>query len=163
MVDPTYRSIYNPTYGGEWTLPDAASIPLTHAFESKNVVYVPGQVGTRLGFSLAFDADEPMTAMFNWISSLGNLLLWYRSTDNSVQLIDIASPVAQTIIAGDLLGYGAIFSDAGARAYAAFFTTEQQGASGARVISTPPSRSGCDCRPRESPSRERRGARHPRT
>ncbi len=138
MVDPTYRSVFNATFGGAWLLPDAASVTLAHGFLSENVVFVPGQVGTRLGFSLAYDAGESMTAMFNWISSLGNLLLWYRSTDNSVQMIDIESPAATTIIAGDLLGYGAIFSDAGARAYVAFFgavSGAQAGASGARVIS----------------------------
>ncbi len=76
-----------------------------------------------------------MTSLFNWISSLGNNLVWYRSSDNAVRLINIAAPVVTTVIPGDLLGYGATFAEAGARLYCAFFSTANVGASGARVIS----------------------------
>ncbi len=75
-----------------------------------------------------------MTAMYNWISSLGNLLVWYRTSDNALRLIDISAPSAITVIAGDLLGYAATFANAGARLYCAFFLANGRGASGARVI-----------------------------
>ncbi len=75
-----------------------------------------------------------ISALFNWLSSLGNLLVFYSTSDNSVHLIDIANPVDTLVIPGDLLGAAAIFSPAGARLYAAFFSSTGSGASGARVI-----------------------------
>ncbi len=136
MVDPSYSNRFSNLFGGSWSLPDAADIPIDKGFYSQNVAFVPGQVSTRLGFSLAFDADEAITAMYNWISSLGNNLIWYRSSDRSLQLIDIAAatPAASTVIAGDLLGYAAIFADAGARLIIAFFNANGTGASGARTL-----------------------------
>ncbi len=76
--------------------------------------------------------------MFNWISSLGNLLLWYRSSDRSVRLMTITNPGAgaATVIPGDLIGEACTFSEAGARLFLAFFHTDEQGegASGCRVL-----------------------------
>lgn len=102
---------------------------------SDNVEFLPGQVRTRLGFGVAFDADINMSALYNWISSLGNLLLWYQRSDNSVQLIDISTPVTTQVIPGDLLGVSAYFSEAGARLFCTFYALDSTGASGARVIS----------------------------
>ncbi len=135
MVDPSYSSQLSNEFGGAWTLPDALDVPLNKAFQSENMVFLPGSAGSRLGYSVAFNANEPMTAMKNWISQLGNLLVWYRTSDNSVQLINISSPSQVEVIAGDLLGYACIFADAGARLYAAFFSTAAVGASAAKVIS----------------------------
>lgn len=112
-------------------------MPFNRALRAENIQYIKGQgsqPGTRLGFSQAYNASDAMTSMFNWISSLGNLLLWYRSSDNSVQFIDIDSPIASTVITGDLLGYGATFAEAGARLYCSFFTASGLGASGCRVV-----------------------------
>lgn len=94
-----------------------------------------GGVGTRAGFAKAFDTPDPTTSLFNWISSLGNLLLWYRSTDRSVRGMDIEIATTEVgVIAGDLVGYGASFVEAGARLFLSFFTTGGVGASGARVL-----------------------------
>lgn len=92
-------------------------------------------MGTRFGFGIAFVTTDAISAMMNWISSLGNLLVWYRTSDNSVRLIDISTPVASTVIPGDLLGVAAVFANAGARLYCAFFLATGRGASGAQVIS----------------------------
>lgn len=140
MVDPSYASAISTVMGGSWTLQDATDVPLNHGFLSQNVSFIGGsggasQVQTRLGFQTAFDPNEGMSSLFNWISSLGNLLVWYRTGDRSVQLADITVLASATVIPGDLTGYAAIFADAGARLYAAFFGTNALGASGARVIS----------------------------
>lgn len=135
MVDPTYSQELRTAFGGSYLLEDAPDVPPSRALLAENVSYIPGFVQTRLGFSQAYDPNEPMSALFNWISSLGDLLLWFRTSDRSVRLIDIASPSVQTVISGDLLGYAATFANAGARLYAAFFAASGLGASGARVIS----------------------------
>ncbi len=96
--------------------------------------YKPGSVSSRLGFSIAYAANLPISALYNWISSLGNNLVFYTTSDNSVHLVDITTPSDVVVIPGDLLGAAAIFSPAGARLYAAFFSSTGTGASGARVI-----------------------------
>jgi hypothetical protein len=110
-------------------------VPPNKGLVSENVVFRPGQVATRLGFSVAFDPDVPISAMLNWLSSLGNNLVYYRTSDNSVQLVDITNPPTETaLIAGDLVGYAATFAEAGARLYCSFFSSAGAGASGARVV-----------------------------
>ncbi len=117
---------------------DITGVPPGKARVSQNVQFLPGQTGTRLGFSTAFATTDSILAMFNWISSLGNLLLWYRTSDRSVRLMTITNPGAgaATVIPGDLIGEAATFSEAGARLYLAFFHTDEQGegASGCRVL-----------------------------
>ncbi len=135
MVDPSYSSQLITDFGGAWLSIDEPDVPINKGLLSEDVEFSPGQVRTRLGFGIAYDANEPISAIFNWISSLGNLLLWYRTSDNAVRYIDITSPTAATIIPGDLLGASAYFTDAGARTYVAFFSATGQGASSAQVIS----------------------------
>ncbi len=109
-------------------------MPTTKALQSQNVSFIPGQVRTRLGFSLAVTTIDAISAMFNWLSSLGNLLIWFRLSDRSVQYIDVAAPVPATLIPGDLSGSAATFAEAGARLYLSFFGALGLGASGARVV-----------------------------
>ncbi len=134
MVDPSYRSALGTEFGGSEDLLDDTTVPMNKALVSQNITYARGLVATRLGFQQAFNAADPITALFNWISSLGNLLFWYRTSDNSIQFINITSPIQSTAIAGNLLGVGATFAEAGARLYCSFFTATGLGASGARVI-----------------------------
>ncbi len=137
MVDPTYKNELQAQFSGAWLLLDSTDVPRPHGLLSENMEFIPGAAKTRLGFSQAVDTNEAITSMFNWISSLGNLLVYYRSFDNAVRLLDIeaATPTSSTVIAGDLLGYAASYADAGARLYLAFFNTSGLGASAARVIS----------------------------
>lgn len=135
MVDPSFSSQLLTDFGGSWPLLDSPDIPLKQALLSENMSFTRGQCSTRYGFGIAYVAGDAISALFNWISSLGNNLVWYRTSDNSVQIIDIAAPSAATVIPGDLLGYAATFANAGARLYCAFFLATGLGASGARVIS----------------------------
>ncbi len=134
MVDSTYSKVLNTTWGGAQTLPDPLSVPTTKALQSQNVSFIPGNVRTRLGFSLAIATLDGITAMFDWLSSLGNLLVWFRSSDKSVQYADISAPAPTTLIAGSLSGIAATFAEAGARLYLSFFGALGLGASGARVV-----------------------------
>lgn len=135
MVDPAFSKTLNKDFSGAMLLPDPTSVPLKNALQSQNVQFGPNKVGTRLGFSLAFATTDSVGAMFNWISSLGNLLLWYRTSDRSVRLLDVDVAISSsTVIAGDLIGYAATFAEAGARLFLSFFTAAGLGASGARVL-----------------------------
>lgn len=137
MVDPTYKNELQAQFSGSWLLLDSTDVPRPHGLLSTNMEYIPGAAKTRLGFSQAVNTNEAITSMFNWISSLGDLLVYYRSSDNAVRLLDIAAvtPTASTVIAGNLLGHAASYADAGARLYLSFFDSDGIGASGARVIS----------------------------
>ncbi len=135
MVDPTYQQQLVTDFGGSWLSVDAPDVPSGKGFVSENIEYAPGKAQTRLGFGVAYNTNLAMSAMFNWVSSLGDLLVYYATADNSVRLFDIASPTPQTVIPGDLVGAAAIFTDAGARLYCAFFTSMGIGASGCKVIS----------------------------
>lgn len=136
MVDPSFLSVTNKEFSGAWLSPDSTDVPLDHALLSENVQFTAGgSAGTRLGFSLAFATTDSMSAMFSWVSSLGNLLLWYRTSDRSVRKLDVdVGSGASTVIAGDLIGYAATFAEAGARLFLSFFTATGVGASGARVL-----------------------------
>ncbi len=135
MLDPSFSSVVNKDFSGAWLLPDATSVPLRNALQSQNVAYAPGNVGTRLGFSLALSTTDSISAMYNWVSFLGNLLLWYRTTDRSLRKLDISvGSGPTTVIAGDLIGYAATFAEAGARLYLSFFSSAGVGASGCRVL-----------------------------
>src|SRR5882724_8547371 len=113
MVDPSYSRVLSTQFGGAQTLPDPLSVPRTKALQSQNVSFVPGKVGTRLGFSLALVTTDAISAMFNWLSSLGNLLLWFKLSDRSVRYVDVAAPAVTTLIAGSLIGDAATFAEAG--------------------------------------------------
>lgn len=142
MVDPSYKKYLNRNFGGAWTLPDVTQVPIGNAIQAQNVYYVLGAgkvtVGTRLGFSSVFTTIDHISAMYNWVSDVGNFLFWYRSSDNSVQYIDLAalpSPQVQ-IINGNLVGTAATFTPAGARLILSFFNSAGSGASGAQVLTS---------------------------
>ena len=115
-------------------------VPPSKGLQSQNVQFKRGgpnlQVGTRLGFSIAFVSTDGMSALFNWISDLGNYLFWYKTDDRSVQYINVVSqPSPQVVaIAGDLIGVAATFSPAGARLVVSFFNSAGVGASGTQII-----------------------------
>lgn len=136
LVDPTYSQELRSEFSGAWLNVDPTNVRPEKGLQSQNVQYTtPGQVGTRLGFGTAFSTLDSVSAMFNWISSLGNLLLWYRTSDRSVRLLDVdVAAAASTVIAGDLIGYACKFAEAGARLFLSFFTAAGLGASGARVL-----------------------------
>jgi hypothetical protein len=136
MVDPSQSQELRSSFGGAWLNVDTTNVRPDKGLRSQNVQFGPGQTGTRLGFGLAFSTLDSISAMFNWISSLGNLLLWYRTSDRSVRLLNVdVAATASTVIAGDLIGYACKFAEAGARLFLSFFTAAGTGASGARVLS----------------------------
>ncbi len=140
MVDPSYAKSVGSSFGGAWTLQDPTQVPSGNALQAQNVVYTRGggglEVGTRLGFSAAFDTADKMSAMYNWVSDIGNFLFWYRNSDNSVQYMDVVNqPGAQVqVIPGNLIGVAATFAPAGARLILSFFTNAAMGARGGIVI-----------------------------
>lgn len=137
VIDENSQILTVKDFGGAATLPDAAEVPLGKALIARNVEYTAGEVGTRLGFGLASASlpTEGSTSMFNWISSLGNKLVWFRSSDRKLRISDIDSPAGATLINTDLVGYATSHASAGARLYTACFDASGRGAVGAYVSS----------------------------
>lgn len=140
MVDPSYRKVLGKSFGGAWTLQDSTQVPHTNALQAQNVMYTRGaggvQVGTRLGFSQAFNTPDQISAMYNWVSDIGNFLFWYRISDHSIQYIDVVNqPSAQvSAIPIDLQGIAANFTPAGARLIISVFKPDGSAATGARIL-----------------------------
>lgn len=136
MIDRTWKSRKLIAFGGAWTARDAPDIPLNKAQQSDNCEFpVPGTPKTRYGFSEAFDANEAIGSMRNWISNLGNYLVWLLA-GTGIRIIDVtANPPAKSTVVSTASGVGASFADAGARYYVALFGTNGKGATEGRVIS----------------------------
>lgn len=132
MIDETSEPITIKSFGGANTATDPAEVPVGYALIARNCEYFGGdQVMTRTGFNLAsasFSA-EAVTSMFNWISSLGNYLVRFRSSDRTLRIDNITTPAAGTSLFGtDLVGYATTHANAGARLYSACFNTSGRGA-----------------------------------
>lgn len=68
-------------FGGAWTAPDPTSVDGRGALLAQDVRFFEKQVQTRYGWGVAISATAPagnsgVSGMFNWISSLGNYLVW---------------------------------------------------------------------------------------
>ncbi len=131
MIDTTAEPLTTKQFGGANTVTDAAEVPQGYALIARNTEYLSAQAGTRTGFNLAsasFDA-EAVTSIYNWISSLGNYLVRFRSSDRKVRIDNITTPAAgSTLINVDLVGYAATHANAGARLYTACFNSSGRGA-----------------------------------
>lgn len=131
MIDESSQHLTVTDFGGAQLLPDPALVPLGGALIARNVEYVAKQVVKRTGFATASALFSALavSAMYNWISSLGNKLITFRTGDRKVYLNDITTPAAATtLINVDLVGYATTHAPAGARLYTAAFLTTGRGA-----------------------------------
>lgn len=137
MIDRTWARKILTGFGGAWTDRDAPDIPLSKSQQSDNCEFPPGAVKTRYGFGEAFDADEAIGSMRNWVSNLGNYLVWLLA-GTGIRIIDVtANPPSKSTVVSTTSGVAASFADAGDRYYTAIFGTDGKGATEGRVISYP--------------------------
>ena len=127
MISRTWNKTEIDNLRGAITWPEPDDVPENHAVEANNCEYRDGQVRTRYGFANAFNVNAATTAMYNWISGLGNYLVWFNA-GTGIRYIDIAaaSPSATTLHS-TANGAGASFTNAGSRLYATIHTTAQAG------------------------------------
>jgi len=132
MIDGNWSKSKVTAFSGARTLGDPTGVSPPFALQAANAEFDADDVVTRTGFGVAHDPDQAMTAMTNWLSSLGVYLVWF-TPGTGVRLIDIASPSPATVhsTAG---GAAAAFADAGARLYTAIFGTDGLGATQAVVL-----------------------------
>jgi hypothetical protein len=136
VIDRTWARKILTTFGGAWTDRDAPDIPLNKSQQSDNCEFPsPGAAKTRYGFGEAFDADEAIGSMRNWVSNLGNYLVWLLE-GTGIRIIDVtANPPTKSTVVSTVSGVAASFADAGDRYYTAIFGTDGKGATEGRVIS----------------------------
>lgn len=139
MIDESSEKITAESFGGSATLPDATHVKFPQALIAENQVYVQGSAATRLGFGQILTseptASEVVSAMFNWISSLGNYLTYFRTSDNTWRIRNIAGGSLATIQTIGGTAYAMSYANSGARLYAAFFTSQGIGSTYGRVLS----------------------------
>jgi hypothetical protein len=112
-------------FGGAWTAPDPITVDGRGALIAQNVRFFNKQVSTRYGWGRAFTINTGGSygafGMYNWLSELGNYLIWPSSNltldgvsvkANPPTLFTFGTPVAS--------GNVASFATQGARLYAAF-------------------------------------------
>lgn len=135
MIDKVWDKTELQDFGGPWTALDPMDVPSGRALLAQNVEYLQGQVSSRKGYGQAFNSNEASSALYNWISSLGNNLVWFKA-GTGVRRIDIgaAVPSASTIVA-TASGNGATFASSGPRLYTSIFNTSGAAATSGYVTS----------------------------
>lgn len=81
MIDPSWQPVEVTDLGGAITDIDAPDVPMGKALTANNCAFKPGGVETRHGFGTAYDVNEAVTSMDNWVSSIGNYCI-YHSADS---------------------------------------------------------------------------------
>lgn len=133
MLDRTFSKVELPTFRGAVTFLDAPDIPPGYGQIANNCEFKPGGAFQRYGFGSAYNVNQKMAAMKNWLSELGNYLVYFVD-GTGIRLFDVTSPTPATALA-TASGVGAVFADAGTRLYAAIFGTDSLGATHGYVIS----------------------------
>ncbi len=135
MIDPSWKKTEIDDFGGAWTFRDTPDVPVGKALAAVNCEFRPKMVRKRYGFGEAFDANEAITGMYNWVSNLGNYLLWFLA-GTGVKIIDVtANPPTESTIISTASGHSAIFTDAGDRLLVSIFGTNGRGATQGYIIS----------------------------
>lgn len=125
---------------GPWTRLEATDVPPTGALLSNNSEYNVGQVSKRRGFGSVWDANEPVTAMYNWIkgadaiSTAGSYLVFFNPTTTKCRrVVNLASPAADDLFT-QATGTGVVCASGGSRLFVATFTSAGIGAGACRVV-----------------------------
>lgn len=132
----TGLQIYEHSYfGGAWTAQDRATVDKRGGLLAQNVRFFEKQVGTRYGWGTAFTVTEGSNShsyysMFNWLSELGNYLVWLDSYPNRgilVAKISDSPPTASLIYSTVSNNFGAVYATAGPRLFIALWTVDASG------------------------------------
>lgn len=128
-------------FGGAWSDVDAPDVPLSKGLFARNLSY-QDNVGTRFGFGQAFIPTagtnaEFMTGMKNWISSLGNWLVWFNAVNGKVRGCNLTSPTSVSDLVATNMGQGyhPSWATDGSRLYVCTSSSAGVAGSHGRVIS----------------------------
>lgn len=123
-------------FRGANLLQDAYSVPPENGFFNKNVAYVLGQVGTRLGHSAVVNmTDGAIKSMFNWLFvAVGTpvSVIAYYAPSVGLRTLNLSGYTVQTIDATKNAA-GASMSQDNERLYAAYYDSNGLGAAGGIV------------------------------
>src|SRR5262249_25611039 len=123
-------------FGGPWLRVEPGDVPPTQSLLALNSEWNPGQVSKRKGFGPIPTISEPITSLFNWISSAGNTLFYYNPSSGKVRGVpnlNLTSNAPQDLYtqAG---GAGAVIASNGSRVFSAIFDSNGLGLAQCRVI-----------------------------
>lgn len=134
MIDASWARLTISDFAGPWTSIEATDVPPGRALVAENCQYTQGQVATRLGYGVAFATVEIASALYNWISSLGNYLVSFLpSTGVRAFKVSDASPTRATL-ASMTTGVACSFAPSGPRMYVAGFDANGDAVGAAKVI-----------------------------
>lgn len=119
MIDPTWQSTKLTEMRGAWTYFDATDVRNPFALIANNCEFIEGEAITRFGFGQAYNVNEAMTSLDNWVSSLGNFALWFKPS-TGLRISSVSSPSPSDIIS-ETGPFAAVCAVAGARNYVALF------------------------------------------
>lgn len=83
------------SFGGAHLLPDPPDVKFPAGLYARNVEFSAGTVRTRRGFGPALSVNEAVTALHNWRSGLGNLVVWLKA-GTGVKLVSLSGLKAVT-------------------------------------------------------------------
>lgn len=124
-------------FGGAWTALEPYSVSAGKALRSENMVYSPGQVGTRYGLVGVFNAGEPTHSLFNWLF-LSNItpksMLFFYDPAVGEKALDLSNIGAgASLVKAQTGAVGSSHASAGNHCYVAFYDANGIGASGGVV------------------------------
>jgi hypothetical protein len=122
-------------YNGPWTRLEASDVPIDHGLLAYNTEYNPGYAGTRRGFASYWAANEPMVAMFNWISSAGNYLVYYNNSSGNIRIVPADLSLATQTLYTQAGASGAVIASNGTRLFCATFDSNGLGVGQCRITS----------------------------
>lgn len=117
-------------FRGPNLLVDEEDVRPFEALSANNVEYLAGQVRTRRGFGEVWNPAKAITALYNWLQSTRNYLMYFHSGTTVVRR-DLSSSSDENIITG-LAANGMVCAQAGHRLYMAFFNSSGLGATEGR-------------------------------
>jgi len=82
-------------FGGAQTLPDPPDVRPPTGLYARNMEFIAGTAQTRRGFGPALSVNEAVTALHNWNSGLGNLVVWLKA-GTGVKLVSLTGLKAVT-------------------------------------------------------------------
>lgn len=146
MIDPQFSKVTVTDFMGSQTALDKGDVEPGRALLAQNCEFLKGQVATRKGYGAAVTANEQVLSLYNWISSLGNHLVWLlptngvrgiKTTDNPPVISTYGALTAATAV-------GASFAPSGPRLYVAAFNSTGAAVDHGKVLSYQSSAFKCD-------------------
>lgn len=117
---------------GSWSLTDQVQQGQpARAFIAQNVRVAPGRLYSREGTTVRAAVAGKVTGMFNWLTSVSDLVLFFEG-GTKLRVLNVAGGSPTDLVTG-LTARGISVAEAGPRATVSFYTTAGLGAAQCRV------------------------------